>query len=98
MIPVLTEHMVHTELARYAVQRLCLPPDLVARDLSFEDMAVDSLTRLEILMHADDTFGAGVLDRLESGEFTEAPPTRLSELAAWVLRFPAAKAGAEVLE
>jgi len=86
MIRVLTEQDVHRELVRYAVDRLSLEPAKVTRDLSFEEMAVDSLTRLELLMHADDTFGSHVLDRLEAGKITEAPPTRLSELAAWVLR------------
>lgn len=86
MNPVLTRQAVHAELGRYAVERLRLAPTLVTRDLRFEDMAVDSLSRLELLMHADDTFGSQVLDALEAGDPALAPPTRLSELVDWVLR------------
>lgn len=86
MSAVLTELEVHAALGRYAVERLRLDPALVARDLRFEEMAVDSLTRLELLLHADDTFGSHVLEALEAGDATQPPPTRLSELAAWVLR------------
>lgn len=95
MSAVLTELEVRAELGRYAVERLRLDPALVARDLRFEEMAVDSLTRLELLMHADDTFGSHVLDTLEAGRLTQSPPTRLSELAAWVLRCqaPSARVG-----
>jgi hypothetical protein len=94
MSTVLTELAVHAALGRYAVERLRLDPALVARDLCFEEMAVDSLTRLELLLHADDTFGSHVLDALEAGDATQPPPTRLSELAAWVLRCQALSARA----
>lgn len=94
MNAVLTELEVHAALGRYAVERLRLDPALVARDLCFEEMAVDSLTRLELLMHADDTFGSRVLDALEAGDATQPPPARLSELAAWVLRCQALSARA----
>lgn len=86
MIRVLTEQEVLRELVRYTVDRLRLEPAKVSGDLSFEEMAVDSLTRLELLMHADDTFGSHVLDALEAGDAGPVPPTRLSELATWVLR------------
>lgn len=86
MRAVLTESAVQAELRRYAVENLRLEPAQVTRDLSFEEMAVDSLTRLELLMHADDTFGSHVLEALEAGDAGLVPPTRLSELATWVLR------------
>lgn len=72
---------IHAELLRFAEIKLKVPAERLADDPSFEEMSVDSLTKLEILLHGDDTFGSHVLDYLEDGLLTEPPPTRLSELA-----------------
>jgi hypothetical protein len=74
-------HEIHAELLRFAEIKLKVPAERLADDPSFEEMSVDSLTKLEILLHGDDTFGSHVLDYLEDGLLTEPPPTRLSELA-----------------
>ena len=74
-------HEIHAELLRFAEIKLKVPAERLAADPSFEEMSVDSLTKLEILLHGDDTFGSHVLDYLEDGLLTEPPPTRLSELA-----------------
>jgi hypothetical protein len=76
-----TTHEIHEELLRFAEIKLKVPAERLAHDPSFEEMSVDSLTKLEILLHGDDTFGSHVLDYLEDGLLTEPPPTRLSELA-----------------
>lgn len=76
-----TTEEIHAELLRFAEIKLKVPAERLADDPSFEEMSVDSLTKLEILLHGDDTFGAHVLDYLEDGLLTDAPPTRLSELA-----------------
>lgn len=72
---------IQAELLRFAVIKLKVPAERLADDPSFEEMSVDSLTKLEILLHGDDTFGSHVLDYMEDGLLTDAPPTRLSELA-----------------
>lgn len=76
-----TTDEIHAELLRFAVNKLKVSADKLADDPSFEDMSVDSLTKLEILLHGDDTFGSHVLDYLEDGLLTDPPPNRLSELA-----------------
>ena len=77
-------HEIHAELLRFAEIKLKVPAERLAEDPSFEDMSVDSLTRLEILLHGDDTFGSHVLDYIEDGLLTDPPPTRLSELASLI--------------
>lgn len=72
---------IHEELVRFAVTKLKVAPELLVNDPSFDDLSVDSLTKLEILLHGDDTFGSHVLDYMEDGLLTGAPPNRLSELA-----------------
>ena len=74
-------HEIHAELLRFAEIKLKVPAERLADDPSFEEMSVDSLTKLEILLYGDDTFGSHVLDYLEDGLLTELPPKRLSELA-----------------
>lgn len=76
-----TTDEIHAELLRFATIKLKVPVEHLAGDPSFEEMSVDSLTKLEILLHGDDTFGSHVLDYMEDGLLTDAPPTRLSELA-----------------
>ncbi len=75
---------IHAELKRFVHQRFKVDPELLRTDPSFEEMQADSLTRLEILLHADDTFGSHVLDHIEDGLISGTPPQRLSELAALV--------------
>lgn len=77
-------HEIHAELLRFAEIKLKVPAERLADDPSFEEMSVDSLTKLEILLHGDDTFGSHVLDYLEDGLLTDSPPTRLSELASLI--------------
>lgn len=76
-----TNDQIHHELMRYVESKHKVSADMLMSDPSFQDMNVDSLTKLEILLHGDDTFGSHVLDYLEDGLITGAPPTRLSELA-----------------
>lgn len=76
-----TDDQIHQELMRYVESKHKVSADILISDPSFQDMDVDSLTKLEILLHGDDTFGSHVLDYLEDGLLTGAPPTRLSELA-----------------
>lgn len=77
-------HEIHAELLHFAEIKLKVPAERLADDPSFEEMSVDSLTKLEILLHGDDTFGSHVLDYLEDGLLTDPPPTRLSELASLI--------------
>ena len=84
---------IHAELKRFVHQRFKVDPDLLRADPSFEEMQADSLTRLEILLHADDTFGSHVLDHIEDGLISGTPPQRLSELAALVAVHGAGQAG-----
>jgi hypothetical protein len=44
-------------------------------------MNADSMTRLEILLHGDDTFGSNVLTAIEEGLLPCEPPKTLYELA-----------------
>ena len=72
---------IYAELLRFAEVKLKLPAEQLQADPSFEDLNIDSLSKLELLLHGDDTFGSHVLDYLEDGLLAEPPPTRLSELA-----------------
>jgi hypothetical protein len=79
-------HDIHAELLRFAEIKLKVPVARLADDPSFEEMSLDSLTKLEILLHGDDTYGSHVLDYLEDGLLTDPPPTRLSELASLITK------------
>jgi hypothetical protein len=81
-----TTDEIHAELLRFAEIKLKVPAERLAADPSFEEMSVDSLTKLEILLHGDDTFGSHVLDYLEDGLLKDSPPTRLSELAMLITK------------
>ena len=50
-------------------------------DDDFLDLQFDSMSRLEILLYADDTFGSFVLDYLEEGLLADKQPNTLRELA-----------------
>jgi hypothetical protein len=76
-----TTEEIHDALLQFAVNRLKLPADVFLNDPSFEEMNIDSLTKLEILLYGDDTFGSHVLDYLEDGLLKDQIPNRLSELA-----------------
>uniref|UniRef100_UPI0035AE7FD8 hypothetical protein n=1 Tax=Limnohabitans sp. TaxID=1907725 RepID=UPI0035AE7FD8 len=73
-----------SELKNYVVTKFKLDVGLLEGDPNFEEMNADSMTRLEILLHADDTYGSHVLDYIEDGLLTGQPPERLSELAALI--------------
>ena len=53
----------------------------ISVDESFSNFQFDSMSRLEILLHADDTFGSFVLDYLEEGLLDDKQPNTLRELA-----------------
>lgn len=72
---------IQIELQRFVVEKFKIDPASLADDPTFEEMNADSMTRLEILLHGDDTFGSHVLDYIEDGILEQEPPTRLSELA-----------------
>ena len=75
---------IHSELQKFVVEKFKVAPSLLEGDPTFEEMNADSMTRLEILLHADDTFGSHVLDYIEDGLLKGDPPARLSELAALI--------------
>lgn len=85
-LPLPNPHAVLVELKHYVHTRFKVGQETLEEDPSFEDMGADSITRLEILLHADETFGSHVLDYLEDGLLEGEPPRRLSELAALVPR------------
>ncbi len=72
---------IHSELQRFVIEKFKVDPQVLMSDPTFEEMNADSMTRLEILLHGDDTFGSHVLDYIEDGLLKEDPPARLSELA-----------------
>ena len=78
--------MIHRELKQHVIEKFKIDPKVVEEDLTFEEMNADSMTRLEILLHADDTYGSHVLDYIEDGLLGGDPPERLSELAQWIPR------------
>jgi hypothetical protein len=75
---------IHRELKIFVANKFKIDPKLVEDDPTFEEMNADSMTRLEILLHADDTYGSHVLDYIEDGILEGNPPERLSELAILV--------------
>lgn len=75
---------IHSELQKFVVEKFKVDPALLMNDPTFEELNADSMTRLEILLHVDDSFGSHVLDHIEDGLLTCAPPERLSELAALI--------------
>lgn len=77
---------IHAELMRFAQAKLKLSAEQLQEDPSFEELNIDSLSKLELLLHGDDTFGSNVLDYLEDGLLAEPPPMRLSELALLIPR------------
>jgi len=78
------QESIHEELKRFVSKRYKVERSVLDLDPSFEDIGADSLTRVEILLHGDDTFGSHVLDYMEDGLLDGDPPTRLSELAALI--------------
>ncbi len=76
--------LIHEELKRFVNKRYKVERSILEADPSFEDIGADSLTRVEILLHGDDTFGSHVLDYMEDGLLEGDPPTRLSELATLI--------------
>ncbi len=80
-----TIEAIHTELKRFVHTRYKIDMEILDADPSFENIGVDSLTRVEILLHGDDTFGSCVLDYLDDGVLQGEPPARLSELANLIL-------------
>jgi hypothetical protein len=81
---ILNPEFILSELKKFIVDKFNLDPMFLEDDPTFEDMNADSMTKLEILLYADDTFGSHVLDYIEDGLLKGEPPTRLSELAALV--------------
>ena len=75
---------IHSELQKFVAEKFKVDLSLLEGDPTFEEMNADSMTRLEILLHADDTFGSHVLDYIEDGLLIIDPPARLSELAALI--------------
>ena len=79
------EHtLIFEELKRFVNKRYKVEKALLDSDPSFDDFGADSLTKVEILLHGDDTFGSHVLDYLEDGLLEGEPPSRLSELASLI--------------
>jgi hypothetical protein len=72
---------IQAELQKFAIDKFKIDPALLADDPTFEEMNADSMSRLEILLYGDDTFGSHVLDYIEDGLIEHEPPSRLSELA-----------------
>ncbi len=75
---------IHSELQKFVIEKFKIDSQQLEGDPTFEEMNADSMTRLEILLHGDDTFGSHVLDYIEDGLLKEDPPARLSELAALI--------------
>ena len=82
--PLPSHEIILEELRRFVSKSFRIERAVLDVDPTFEDMGADSMTRLEILIHGDDTFGSHVLDQLEDGLIEGEPPTRLSELAALI--------------
>lgn len=70
-----------TELKKYLVENFNISDINFSVDENFSNMHFDSMSRLEILLYADDTFGSFVLDYLEEGLLDEKHPNTLRELA-----------------
>jgi acyl carrier protein len=78
------QKLIHDELKRFVHKTFKVERAALDADPSFDDMGADSLTKLEILLHGDETFASHVLDYLEDSLLDGNPPTRLSELAALI--------------
>ena len=76
-----TIEQINAELIQFCHIHFKIPVDVLKNDPSFDEMNLDSLTKLEILFHADEAHGSNVLDYLEDGLIDGNPPSRLSELA-----------------
>ena len=70
---------IHQELQKFVAQKFKISPEILAQNPSFEQINADSMTRLEILLHGDDTFGSRVLDDIEDGLLLGEPPKSLYE-------------------
>ncbi len=76
--------LIWVELQRFVAVKFKVDPKRLAEDPTFDEMNADSMARLEILLHGDDTFGSHVLDYIEDGLLQDRTPVRLSELAALI--------------
>ena len=76
--------LIHDELKRFVHKTFKVERDALDADPSFDEMGADSLTKLEILLHGDETFASHVLDYLEDSLLDVNPPTKLGELAALI--------------
>ncbi|ARV18647.1 hypothetical protein AEP_01703 [Curvibacter sp. AEP1-3] len=81
MTPLPTIEAIHEELKGFVHTRYKISMEVLDGDPNFEEFGADSLTRVEILLHCDDTFGSFVLEYLEDGLLQGDPPSRLSDLA-----------------
>lgn len=75
---------IHAQLKLHVQNKLHISQELLINDPSFEEMNMDSLTKLELMFDADDICGSHVLEYIEDGLIDGDPPTRLSELAALI--------------
>ena len=82
--PEITVEGIYQELQRYVAKKFKIAPELLEKNPTFEQMNADSMTRLEILLHGDDTFGSHVLDDIEEGLLQGEPPKTLHELAVLI--------------
>ena len=73
--------LILNDLKIFTVNKMNISNSNISVDAHFLNLQIDSMSRLEILLHADDTFGSFVLDYLEEGLLIDKEPNTLRELA-----------------
>ena len=73
--------LILNDLKIFVVNIMNISDSNISVDENFSNLQIDSMSRLEILLHADDTFGSFVLDYLEEGLLDHKHPNTLRELA-----------------
>lgn len=73
--------LILNDLKIFVVNKMNISDSNISVDENFSNLQIDSMSRLEILLHADDTFGSFVLDYLEEGLLDDKHPNTLRELA-----------------
>ena len=68
------------ELQIFISKEMGIPLSEISVDKHFSELQLDSMSHLEILLYADDTFGSHVLDYLEEGLLGDKRPNSLREL------------------
>lgn len=74
-------NLILNDLKFFVAKKLNIPDSNISVDDNFSSLQIDSMFRLEILLHVDDTFGSFVLDYLEEGLLVDRQPNTLKELA-----------------